>query len=85
MCQVHNYFTVKVDIDISRHKVGDTITAAVKLEVIGIQQRAGQGSNGEASLELQITDIDLGDEGKPAKGKFATYKSVQDEGPTQEG
>jgi hypothetical protein len=74
----------KLGIDISKIKVGDNATASVKMEVVSVRQEAGKDYNSE-SIELQITDIDMGKFGKSAsKEKLARFNAIKNESPTQE-
>jgi len=75
----------KLGLDISKFNVGDKLDASIKLEVFTVRDSKDQGYD-EQSLELQITDIDMGGvKETPAAKKIADYKKVRDEYPTQEG
>lgn len=74
----------KLGIDINKIKVGENVTASVKMEVVSVRQEAGKEYYSE-SIELQITDIDLGKFGKSAsKEKLARFNAIKNESPTQD-
>lgn len=74
----------KLGIDINKIKVGEKVTASMKMEVFSVRQEEGKEYNSEA-IELQITDIDLGKFGKSAsKEKLDRYNAIKNESPTQD-
>lgn len=76
----------KLTIDLAALTVGDVLEGSFKLKVIGIRQVKRDKSD-EESLELQITDMDIGDGPvkQPAiKGKIDNYKKIRDGYPSQE-
>jgi hypothetical protein len=74
----------KLGLDISKFHTDDKMEATVKLEVVST--RDIEGPYPEKSMELQITDINLGEvKESPGAKKIASYKKVRDAGPTQEG
>ncbi|MFA5322861.1 MAG: capsid staple protein [Smithella sp.] len=74
----------KLGLDLKKFSTDDKMEATVKLEVVST--RDIEGPYPEKSMELQITDIDLGEvKTSPGASKIAGYKKVRDEGPTQEG
>lgn len=74
----------KLGIDVSSANVGDKMQATVKLEVISVRQ-SKQTEGNDSSMELQITDIDLGEvKEAPGAKKIADYKKIRDQKPTEE-
>jgi hypothetical protein len=76
----------KVGIDVGKYNVGDKMEASVNIEVVSVRQ-SKQSDGNDSSMELQITDIDLGDvkDATPIEKKISKYKAVRNEYPTQEG
>lgn len=75
----------KLGIDINKIKVGENVTASVKMEVVSVRQEVGEGGYNSETIELQVTDIDLGKFGKSAsKEKLARFNAIKNESPTQD-
>jgi hypothetical protein len=73
----------KLGLDVSKFHTDDKIEATVKLEVVAT--RDIEGPYPEKSVELQITDIDLGEvKEAPGAKKIADYKKIRDQYPTEE-